>query len=362
MSGIYDLELRNIVKRFDDAIAVNNLSLGVYRGEFLSILGPSGCGKTTTLRLVAGFEVPDSGEIVLKEKSVADVPPNKRDVNTVFQHYALFPHLTVYDNITYSLRIARRSKKEMRSRAAEMLEVIDLVGLEDRYPHQLSGGQQQRVALARALINKPTVLLLDEPLGALDLKVRKRMQFELKRIQRTLGITFVYVTHDQEEALTLSDRIAVMNRGILEQLDTPMRIYNHPQTRFVLDFIGSCNIFPGAVVQADGYDITLAANLGMQLRAKSPFPASQGAEICVGVRPERIALSDSPGTGNSFEGVITDAVFQGALCQLKVRLESGYELDVLLQPNESGEVNALRVPGQKVWASWTKDSSIVVSA
>ncbi|HZP78555.1 MAG TPA: ABC transporter ATP-binding protein [Pseudolabrys sp.] len=362
MSGIYDLELRNIVKRFDGAAAVNNLSLGVYRGEFLSILGPSGCGKTTTLRLVAGFETPDSGEILLKEKSVADVPPNKRDVNTVFQHYALFPHLSVYDNITYSLRIKGRPKQEMRARAGEMLEVIDLVGLEERFPHQLSGGQQQRVALARALINKPTVLLLDEPLGALDLKVRKRMQFELKRIQRTLGISFVYVTHDQEEALTLSDRIAVMNRGILEQLDAPARIYNHPQTRFVLDFIGSCNIFSGSVTQANGRDITVAAPHGMQLRARSPFAASQGANVSIGVRPERITLSESQGAGNSFAGVVTDAVFQGALCQLKVRLDNGCELDVLLQPSESAEVNARRVPGQKVWASWSDDNSIVVSA
>lgn len=362
MSKTYDLELKNVVKRFDNNAAVDRLSLSVDHGEFLSILGPSGCGKTTTLRLVAGFEMPDSGEILLKQKSVAGVPPNKRDVNTVFQHYALFPHLSVYENIIYALKIARRPKEEMRVRCNEMLEVVDLKGMEDRYPHQLSGGQQQRVALARSLIKKPTVLLLDEPLGALDLRVRKRMQLELKRIQRSLGITFIYVTHDQEEALTLSDRIAVMNCGILEQIDTPIRIYNHPKSRFVLDFIGSCNVFSGPVAGVDGSNVGIAASLGMTIRARATLPIKTGAAITVGVRPEKISLSDTRGPGNSFPGAITDMIFQGALCQLKVRLENSYELDVLLQSIESGQSNLNWVPGQRVWATWAEENTIIVDA
>jgi spermidine/putrescine transport system ATP-binding protein len=362
MSNSYDLELKNVVKRFGDAIAVNQLSLAVHHGEFLSILGPSGCGKTTTLRLVAGFETPDSGEILLKQKPVADVPPNKRDVNTVFQHYALFPHLTVYENIVYSLKIARRPKQEMRLRSGEMLEVVDLQGMGDRYPHQLSGGQQQRVALARALIKRPTVLLLDEPLGALDLRVRKRMQIELKRIQRNVGITFIYVTHDQEEALTLSDRIAVMNHGILEQLDTPAIIYNHPKSRFVLDFIGSCNIFIGPVIKIDGPSIIVAMASGMYIRARAAAPVQRGATIAVGVRPEKISLSNERGPGVCFSGTITDLIFQGALCQIKVRLENNYELDVLLQSIESGRDNLNWAPGQTVWASWAEESAIIVDA
>ncbi|HUC61710.1 MAG TPA: ABC transporter ATP-binding protein [Alphaproteobacteria bacterium] len=362
MSANFDLELKGIVKRFNGTLAVDNLSLAVHHGEFLSVLGPSGCGKTTTLRLVAGFEVPDEGEILLKGKPVAGVPPHKRDVNTVFQHYALFPHLTVYDNIVYSLRIARRPKQEMRSRCGEMLEVVDLAGMEGRFPHQLSGGQQQRVALARALIRKPTVLLLDEPLGALDLRVRKRMQLELKRIQRSLGITFIYVTHDQDEALTLSDRIAVMNLGVLEQLDTPARIYNRPRSRFVLDFIGSCNIFSGPVAEAGNSTVVIAAAPDLPIRARANGPMGRGTEATVGVRPEKIALSAERGAGNSFRGVVTDTIFQGALCQLKVRLESGRELDVLLQSAEGERGSESWAAGQTVWASWTEDSTIIVES
>ena len=245
-----------------------------------------------------------------------------------------------------------------------MLEVVDLQGMGDRYPHQLSGGQQQRVALARALIKKPTVLLLDEPLGALDLRVRKRMQIELKRIQRNVGITFIYVTHDQEEALTLSDRIAVMNHGILEQLDTPAVIYNHPKSRFVLDFIGSCNIFSGPVVNIDGPSIIVATASGMNIRARAAAAIQRGATVTVGVRPEKISLSNESGPGVCFRGTITDPslIFRGALCQIKVRLENNYELDVLLQSIESGRDNLNWAPGQSVWASWSEENSIIADA
>src|SRR5712691_3393575 len=244
---IYDVELLGISKVFGITPAVRDLALRVERGLFFSLLGPSGCGKTTTLRLIAGFEQPTTGRVMIRGVDMVGLPPYRRDVNTVFQNYALFPHMSVADNIAYGLRQRHVSRSEVRRRVQEALEMVRLVGVEARKPSELSGGQQQRVALARALVNRPTVLLLDEPLSALDLKLRKEMQVELKTLQRTVGITFIYVTHDQEEALTLSNRIAVMNAGRLEQEGTPSEVYERPQTRFVADFIGLTNFITGRV-------------------------------------------------------------------------------------------------------------------
>src|SRR6266851_530624 len=243
----YDVELLGTSKVFGTTPAVRDLTLQIERGIFFSLLGPSGCGKTTTLRLIAGFEQPTAGRLLIRGAEMAGLPPYRRDVNTVFQSYALFPHMSVADNIAYGLRQRHISRAEIRRRVGEALEMVRLVGGEARRPNQLSGGQQQRVALARALVNRPTVLLLDEPLSALDLKLRKEMQAELKALQHTVGITFIYVTHDQEEALTLSNRIAVMNAGRLEQEGTPEEVYEYPQTRFVADFIGLTNFIPGTV-------------------------------------------------------------------------------------------------------------------
>jgi len=247
------ISLQSVGKRFGDVVAVRETNLDIRDGEFFSMLGPSGCGKTTTLRMIAGFEVPDEGRVVLRGADVTNVPPNQRNVNTVFQHYALFPHMSVVDNVSFGLELKRVPRGERRDRVKQMLEVVQLEGMEKRKPQQLSGGQQQRVALARALVNRPAALLLDEPLGALDVKLRKQMQLELKRIQTELGTTFVYVTHDQEEALTMSDRIAVMNGGDIEQIGDPKEIYEHPQTPFVADFVGSLNAFDLRVDEvADG--------------------------------------------------------------------------------------------------------------
>ena len=247
------ISLQGVGKRFGDVVAVRETNLDIRDGEFFSMLGPSGCGKTTTLRMIAGFEVPDEGRVVLRGADVTNVPPNQRNVNTVFQHYALFPHMSVVDNVSFGLELKRVPRGERRDRVKQMLEVVQLEGMEKRKPQQLSGGQQQRVALARALVNRPAALLLDEPLGALDVKLRKQMQLELKRIQTELGTTFVYVTHDQEEALTMSDRIAVMNGGDIEQIGDPKEIYEHPQTPFVADFVGSLNAFDLRVDEvADG--------------------------------------------------------------------------------------------------------------
>ena len=256
MSAQIDVRLDRITKRFHEVVAVDDLSLDIERGEFFSMLGPSGCGKTTTLRMIGGFEEASGGTIYLGEADVTGLPPYKRDVNTVFQNYALFPHLTIYENVAFGLRRRNVPDREVRSRVTEMLALVELPGYEKRKPTQISGGQAQRVALARALINRPAVLLLDEPLGALDLKLRKQMQVELKRIQQEVGITFIYVTHDQEEAMTMSDRIAVMNRGRYEQLGDPEGLYERPTTRFVAGFLGVSNLLPATVAgTADGYTL-----------------------------------------------------------------------------------------------------------
>jgi spermidine/putrescine transport system ATP-binding protein len=359
-----DLELRGLTKRYGTAVAVDAISLAVERGEFLSILGPSGCGKTTTLRMIAGFERPDAGEIRLQGLSVADVPPYERNVNTVFQHYALFPHMTVFDNVAFGLRMKRLPDAEVGRRVGRILEIVELPGYGRRVPHQLSGGEQQRVGLARALVNQPTVLLLDEPLGALDLKVRRRMQLELKRIHREVGITFIYVTHDQEEALVLSDRVAVMHRGRIEQVDTPASIYEQPRTLFIADFIGESNAFAGEVVDVAGPGV--AVRCGDAVLRGWPVQAAplRGAAVVLAVRPEKVRVGHA-GTAageNRLTGTVREVVFQGT----SVR----YLLDVGLdRPLAVAVANALPFAaaellklGQDVEASWPAAATLLFPA
>jgi ABC-type Fe3+/spermidine/putrescine transport system ATPase subunit len=323
-----DVELVGVTKRFGEVVAVDAVDLRVRPGEFLSLLGPSGCGKTTTLRLIAGFERPDGGEVRIGGGDVSRLPPYKRDVNTVFQSYALFPHLTVGDNVAYGLKQRGLGRQERRARASEMLELVRLPGFEARKPRQLSGGQQQRVALARALVMRPRVLLLDEPLGALDLKVRRALQIELKRIQEEIGITFVYVTHDQEEALAMSDRVAVMNAGRIEQLSIPREIYDEPATRFVADFIGETNF-----VQHDG---------GV-----------------VAVRPEHVRLTrDAPNTGAGLGGHVVTTMVVGPAVQCLVRTDDGQEVLVREQRAKGGTGAESLHEGERVFVSWAGDEAL----
>src|SRR5437667_2688757 len=307
--------LDGVSKRFGTHPAVDDVTLEIGEGEFFSLLGPSGCGKTTTLRMVAGFELPDAGRIVLKGNDVTEVPANRRPVNMVFQQYALFPHMSVYDNVAFGLKVKRVPRAEHSERVQEMLRVVSLEGLDRRRARQLSGGQQQRVALARALVNRPAALLLDEPLGALDVKLRKQMQFELKRIQAELGTTFVYVTHDQEEALAMSDRIAVMNGGRVEQICSPREIYEHPRTTFVADFIGSLNALDLTIDERVGAYVV--ARFGEDERIVVPIGSGRrpGEAMRVAVRPERVQIeragSPGPDGGSRLEGTIAELVFLG---------------------------------------------------
>lgn len=305
MSAI--VSLINVEKSFGKNKVVKSMNIEVKEGEFLTLLGPSGCGKTTTLRMIAGFEDATSGIIKVQGVRVEDKEPFERDVNTVFQNYALFPHMTVFDNIAYGLKIKKRPKDEIKKRVNEMLDLVQLKGYENRKPDALSGGQKQRVAIARALINNPKVLLLDEPLGALDLKLRKQMQVELKRLQKKLGITFVYVTHDQEEALTMSDRIAVMNEGVIEQLGTPREIYDRPLTKFVAGFIGESNIFDGKVISVNDGIIYVETSAGTMKVKGNGFEA--GEDIHVSIRPEHIKVSADSVEGFNLRGKIKDNIY-----------------------------------------------------
>lgn len=289
------VELTGVNKIYGTNHVVKDLTLTVEEGEFLTLLGSSGCGKTTTLRMIAGFEEPTTGSIKVEGEAIEEKEPYERDVNTVFQSYALFPHKTIYDNIAYGLKMKKVPKKEIAERVKEMMELVQLEGFEKRYPNQLSGGQKQRVAIARALINRPKVLLLDEPLGALDLKLRKQMQLELKRLQKKLNITFIYVTHDQEEALTMSDRIAIMHDGVMDQIATPTEIYEHPATKFVATFIGETNIFEGMAKIVDGDTITIGIENGDITGCGADFAA--GEFITVSVRPEKMKYSYEPVEG-----------------------------------------------------------------
>lgn len=319
---VYSVELRNVTKIFGtDTTAVDDVSFAIKKGEFFSLLGPSGCGKTTLLRMIAGFETPTSGTILLDGKDITDVPPYKRNVNMVFQSYALFPHMTVYNNIAYGLKMKHLSKTQIRDAVREMLDTVKLTGLEDRKITQLSGGQQQRVALARALVNHPAVLLLDEPLGALDQKLREQMQIELVNLQEQVKITFIFVTHDQREALTISDRIAVMNTGIVEQLAPPNAIYEFPATRFVADFIGTSNFLSG--VYQDSQDgLHQIALSDQDIWVESKHTLSKGQPVTVVIRPEKLSISHEPNASaiNSLTGTIEDIIYVGSNTSYFVRI------------------------------------------
>jgi len=327
-----EVVLVDLVKRFGDVTAVDGIDLNMPPGEFFSLLGPSGCGKTTTLRLIAGFERPDEGQILLDGVDMAQTPPHKRNVNTVFQNYALFPHLSVADNVGFGLRYKNVTKQEARKKIADALELVRLSGFERRRPSQLSGGQQQRVALARALILNPAVLLLDEPLGALDAKLRKALQIELKALQEEVGITFIYVTHDQEEALTMSDRLAVMSNGRVEQVGTPSEVYEEPTTTYVADFLGVSNLMDA---RAEGADAQGRARLRLgefQLSAARGDTDALG-DVRVVIRPERVGLEDAGATGeNRVPGMVERVVYVGSTMQVIVHLAPGQTLQAWI-PN-----------------------------
>jgi spermidine/putrescine transport system ATP-binding protein len=362
--SVVDVRLVDVVKRFGDHNAVDHIDLEVQDGEFFSLLGPSGCGKTTTLRMIGGFEQPTSGLIELQGQDVTWLPPYQRHVNTVFQNYALFPHLTIYDNVAFGLRRQGVRDSEVKTRVKDMLTLVELPGFERRKPTQISGGQAQRVALARALINKPAVLLLDEPLGALDLKLRKQMQVELKRIQQEVGITFIYVTHDQEEAMTMSDRIAVMNKGKYEQLGDPASLYERPTTRFVAGFLGISNLLPGAAQGVDGQ--YAAVKLGDDTVVRAPAAlVGAAANVNIGVRPEKIRLRETteaiPDGHNRLAGVVRDASYLGVSTQYQVEARGGARLTVFEQNVERATRSELWTPGEEVVMTWAPDHSFVVA-
>ncbi len=337
-----------VSKSFEGSVAVSSLNLEVHPGEFLSLLGPSGCGKTTTLRMLSGFESPDAGEIFISGKSVAGLPPHKRDVNTVFQAYALFPHMSVAENVAYGLMQKKNSRSEINRRVAEALEMVRMSSLANRRPKQLSGGQQQRVALARALVNQPSVLLLDEPLGALDRKLREEMQIELKLLQSKLGITFIFVTHDQEEALSMSDRVAVMHDGSIEQLDDPNSIYEEPATAFVAGFIGQQNFFEG--IAKDGGVETAQGKL--RTTRKPPKPIHDGANVLASVRPESITVSEGTqeNSTNSLNGVLASVAHLGDSIQLIVTVAGRRELISRYARANAPQINV----GASVSCSWSE--------
>jgi len=339
--------------------AVERVDLEIRQGEFFSLLGPSGCGKTTTMRMIAGFEEPTTGTVRLAGRDVTGVPPNRRDVNMVFQSYALFPHMTVAENVAFGLKRKKVPAAEIRTRVAEMLELVELGDRAKHKPTQLSGGQQQRVALARALVNRPSALLLDEPLGALDLKLRQAMQLELKRIQREVGITFVYVTHDQSEALTMSDRIAVMNKGLVEQLGTPAQIYETPATRFVAGFIGTSNILTGTVRDSSDGRARIDYGDGQHVLADAKQAAS-GTELVITVRPEKIRLGTEEPNANlsRVRGTVREVVYLGSATHYTVRTVHDTEI-VVFQQNSSDASN-LAERGDTAWLSWRPEHSYVL--
>jgi spermidine/putrescine transport system ATP-binding protein len=350
-----------VTKRFDDVTAVDDVSFTIPGGQFFSMLGPSGCGKTTTLRMIAGFEAPDLGRILLQGADVTSVPPAKRNVNMVFQAYGLFPHMTVAENIAFGPKIKKLSRDEITARMGEVIHTVRLDGLEDRRPSQLSGGQQQRVALARALINRPAALLLDEPLGALDLKLRKEMQLELKELQQRTATTFVYVTHDQEEAMTMSDRIAVMHDGVVEQLASPRELYQRPATAFVAGFIGTSNLIELRVDRRD--DAVLAMDLGDGERIlAADTAADRDGRVTITVRPEWIKLANGSVDDRSsyVGGTVIDVVYLGSITQLIVLLRTGERLTVHRLNDEVGAIEPH--PGETVMLRWASEHSYIVGS
>ena len=365
-SYLYAIELRGVGKEYRSngpiVTAVKSIDLAVAAGEFFSMLGPSGSGKTTTMRMIAGFEEPSRGSVLLHGQDVTGVPSNKRDVNMVFQSYALFPHMSVFENVAFGLRRKRVDRSEIHRRVGSTLDMVGLTGRERHRPGSLSGGQQQRVALARALVNQPRALLLDEPLGALDLKLRQAMQVELKRIQRDVGIAFFYVTHDQGEALTMSDRIAVMNDGAIEQLGTPREIYEHPATKFVAGFIGTSNLLSGAVARVDGGMAVIELNeVERMLVPARAADIQPGATVELTVRPEKIALCtrDPVRNGHSvLSGTVIEVVYQGTSTNYNVMTSTGAHVVVFTQNTNSADDIAVR--GDRVWLSWEPRHSYAI--
>jgi spermidine/putrescine ABC transporter ATP-binding subunit len=369
----YDVELRAVTKRFGAVVAVDDVSLQIRKGEFFSLLGPSGCGKTTTLRMIGGFEYPTAGDVLLRGTDVTDVPPYRRATNMVFQHMALFPHLTVFENIAFGLRMRKEPGAAITRKVDAALQMVDLPGYGQREIHQLSGGQKQRVAIARALVNEPAVLLLDEPLGALDLKLRLQMQAELKALQHRLGTTFIYVTHDQGEALTMSDRIAVMNLGRVEQVAGSREIYARPATRFVASFIGEANFLQGTVagMGPDGVRVDVGGMAiwahdpgaadgasGAGASAPSATTAARGATVTVSVRPEHVklgaAVGDSP---NRWPARVIDVTFMGAIVRARVAVDGGPTLAAEVQNDAAGALT----PGAAVEAGWSPLHTVVLA-
>lgn len=347
------VRLQRVTKRFDDVLAVDSLDLDIYQGEFLTLLGPSGCGKTTVLRLIAGFESLDGGDIVMNGLSLVGIPPNKRNVNTVFQSYALFPHMSIFDNIAFGLKMKRFDKSVIREKVTEALSIVKLGGLEMRKPHQLSGGQQQRVAMARAIVNKPQVLLLDEPLSALDYRLRQEMELELKRIHRKLGITFVFVTHDQEEAISMSDRIAVMNEGRIEQIGTPAQIYEEPENMFVAKFVGEINVFEGRITEIHNGSAVVDIH-GQAFHVQNRKGFHSGRRVKVLLRPEDIMVTkdeDLQENTPALAGKIDEVIYKGKTVDLIINLDAGETVFVTQFFNEDQEDVVYR-HGHRIHIDW----------
>ena len=361
-----DIHLDHVTKRFAETTAVDELTLSIERGAFYALLGPSGCGKTTTLRMIGGFEDPTEGTVYLGGTDVTDLPPYKRDVNTVFQSYALFPHLDVQRNVAFGLERRKLDKDEVRKRVSEALELTQLGGLDKRKPGQLSGGQQQRVALARALVNRPRALLLDEPLGALDLRLRKQLQIELKRIQQEVGITFVHVTHDQEEAMTMADTIAVMNEGKIEQEGGATDLYERPATEFVANFLGDCNLVDGELASSGGDVADFTTHDGARLRVPRGRvdPSLNGSPVRMGVRPEKLTLipagAEAPQGANALRGRVEIASFLGTSIQYVVHTSGGEQFTAVEQNRLGSEPESIG-PGREVTVAWDPAHSIVVA-
>nr|WP_295740689.1 ABC transporter ATP-binding protein [uncultured Acidocella sp.] len=359
----HDVRLENVIKQFGGWTAVDNISLTIEGGEFFSLLGPSGCGKSTTLSMIGGFETPSAGAIYLDGEDVSRQPSYKRDVNTVFQSYALFPHLTIFENVAFGLRRKGVKSDEVTQRTSEMLELVDLAGFAKRKPGQLSGGQAQRVALARALVNKPKLLLLDEPLGALDLKLRKQMQIELKRIQSEVGITFLFVTHDQEEAMAMSDRLAVMSKGRIEQVGTPADVYDHPATEFVASFLGASNLLPGSITAQNGAQAQVTLEDGAIITVpRAVLARIEGDKVKIGVRPEKFHVlqpgEPRPEGWNEIEAIAGVSVYLGVSRQYEMESKTGRALSVYAQ--NSGRQEDIP-PGSAVRLTWNPAHTFAVT-
>ena len=356
------VDIKGVNKIYGTNHVVKDLNLLVEEGEFLTLLGSSGCGKTTTLRMIAGFEEPTTGSITVEGEPIEDKEPYERNVNTVFQSYALFPHMTIYDNVAYGLRMKKVPKKEIKERVLKMLEMVQLSGFEKRYPSQLSGGQKQRVAIARALINRPKVLLLDEPLGALDLKLRKQMQLELKRLQKKLNITFIYVTHDQEEALTMSDRIAILHDGVMDQIGSPTEIYERPATKFVATFIGETNVFDGTIRSIEGGKAVIGIENG-EVTSSGSVEEGDGKNtgfavnefVTVSVRPEKMHFSPKPVEGFTVPAVVRDYIYVGSVLKCIAVLPNGNEIKMEKLAGEE-----LPPIGEKVFICWEPEDAVLI--